>query len=89
MDTKNYDLIIIGAGPSGLSLAHYMRDTYKKILIIERENSIGGAHIVERVPFQNEFLFTEHSPRIYVSNYISFIKISIFILFISSIIFKL
>ena len=75
MDTKNYDLIIIGAGPSGLSLAHYMRDTYKKILIIERENSIGGAHRVERVPFQNEFLFTEHSPRIYVSNYISFIKI--------------
>jgi uncharacterized protein with NAD-binding domain and iron-sulfur cluster len=75
MDIKNYDLIIIGAGPSGLSLAHYMRDSYKKILIIESESSIGGAHRVERVRFQNEFLFTEHSPRIYVGNYISFIKI--------------
>ena len=75
MNQNYYDLIIIGAGPSGLSLAHYMRNSYKKILIIESESSIGGAHRVERVLFQNEFLFTEHSPRIYVNNYISFIKI--------------
>ena len=37
-----YDLIIVGAGPSGLALAQYMRNTYKNILIIEKESEIGG-----------------------------------------------
>lgn len=67
----SYDLVIVGAGPAGLSLSHYLRDTYKKILVIEKENSIGGAHRVERI----DTLFSEHSPRIYVDNYTSFIEI--------------
>lgn len=70
-----YDLIIIGAGPAGLSLAHYLRKTYKKILIIEKESSIGGAHTVERVNYNDERLFSEHSPRVYIDNYTSFIEI--------------
>lgn len=67
----SYDLIIIGAGPAGLSLSHYLRNTYKKILVIEKENSIGGSHRVERV----DNLFSEHSPRVYADNYTSFIEI--------------
>jgi len=69
--STEYDLVIIGAGPAGLSLAHYLRNTYKKILIIDKESSIGGAHKVERV----NTLFSEHSPRVYVDNYTSFIEI--------------
>jgi len=43
-----YDLIIIGAGPSGLALAQCLRNDFNKILIIEKESSIGGCHRVIR-----------------------------------------
>lgn len=67
-----YDLIIVGAGPSGLALAQCMRSTYSKILIIESEAEIGGLHRVIRVPINGEELFTEHSPRIYSNSYQNF-----------------
>lgn len=70
-----YDIVIVGAGPSGLALAQCLRNTYKKILIVEKENSIGGLHRVIRVPVNNEELFTEHSPRIYSNIYKNFIML--------------
>jgi len=69
---NNYDLIIVGAGPAGLALAQCMRKTYKKILIVDRENVIGGCHRVRRVPINNEKIFTEHGPRIYSNTYKNF-----------------
>ena len=66
----NYDLIIIGSGPSGLSLAQCLRNTYKKILIIEKLDIIGGCHKVVRDKDTN--LFTEHGPRIYSDSYKNF-----------------
>lgn len=62
-----YDYIIIGTGPAGLCLAWYLSKMNKKILLIDRENSIGGCHRVRRV----NGLFTEHGPRIYFSNYLN------------------
>jgi protoporphyrinogen oxidase len=67
-----YDYIIVGAGPAGLSLAQYLKDTKNSILIIDSIDAIGGCHRVVRVPFEGESLFTEHGPRIYVSNYKNF-----------------
>lgn len=67
-----YDLVIIGGGPAGLSLAHYCRSQKLKILIIERESQIGGCHRVNRVNINDENLFTEHGPRIYSSAYLHF-----------------
>lgn len=67
-----YDLIIIGGGPAGLTLAQSLKNTYKKILIIEKESSIGGNHKVKRV--ENN-MFTEHTPRVYIDNYKSFIHL--------------
>jgi len=67
-----YDYVIVGAGPCGLALAQYLRHTGKNILIIDSIGVIGGCHRVVRVPFENEMLFTEHGPRIYVSNYKNF-----------------
>ena len=49
-----YDLVIIGGGPAGLSLAHYCRSQKLKILIIERESQIGGCHRVNRVNINDE-----------------------------------
>ncbi len=64
-----YDYVIVGTGPSGLTLAWYLSKLNKKILIVDRENSIGGCHRVRRV----NNLFTEHGPRIYIDNYKNFI----------------
>ena len=37
-----YDLIIIGGGISGLSIAYRFIDSYKKILLIESSDRLGG-----------------------------------------------
>lgn len=68
----NYDLVIIGGGPTGLSIAHYCSKLQnKKILIIEKEKDIGGCHTV----YRTNGLFSEHSPRVYFNSYVNFIEI--------------
>lgn len=59
-----YDYTIVGAGPTGLTIAWFLANNGYKVLVIEREDVIGGCHRVIRV----NGLFTEHSPRIYVGN---------------------
>ena len=66
-----YDYIIVGAGPTGLALALYLAKLNKKIIVIEKENTIGGIH---RVKGENG-LFTEHGPRIYLNNFVNFMQI--------------
>lgn len=67
----SYDMIIVGGGPSGLALAQCLCE-YNKILVIDREPEIGGCHRVFRVDYNNEKIFTEHSPRIYSTSYKNF-----------------
>ncbi len=66
-----YDIIIIGAGPAGLALAHTCSNINNNILVIDSNDSIGGCHRVTRI---NGYL-TEHSPRIYTSAYKNFIML--------------
>ena len=66
-----YDYIIIGSGPTGLTLATLFSKYGKKCAIIEKESYIGGCHSVRRV----DGLFSEHGPRIYIDNYFAFKKI--------------
>lgn len=63
-------IVIIGAGPCGLTLAYYLSKKYK-ILLIEREPEIGGCHAVTRKARYNN-LFSEHGPRVYLDNYLNF-----------------
>lgn len=45
INTENqpvYDCIIIGAGVSGISFAHYLRTVNKSVLILEEKDRIGG-----------------------------------------------
>jgi hypothetical protein len=69
-----YDYIIIGAGPTGLTLSWYLSKLGKSVLLVEKEDSIGGCHRVKRRGF-NGALFTEHGPRIYIDNYYMFMDL--------------
>jgi protoporphyrinogen oxidase len=66
-----YDIIIIGAGPSGLTIAQTCSSLNLKILVIDKNDSIGGCHRVKRVGGY----FTEHGPRIYSSAYLNFMML--------------
>ena len=68
---KIYDYIIVGTGPTGLSLAWYLSQENKNVLLIDSQNSIGGCHRVERVTG----LLTEHGPRVYSDVYLTFIDL--------------
>ena len=37
-----YDLVIIGAGPAGLTAAYELSDTEKKVIVIEKKPQVGG-----------------------------------------------
>lgn len=65
---KHYDYVIIGGGPTGLTLALYLSKYGKKVVLLEKEENIGGCHSVKRV----NGLFSEHGPRIYLNNYLVF-----------------
>jgi hypothetical protein len=66
-----YDYVIVGGGPSGLAFAQCCVKFKKKVLIIEKEDSVGGCHRVRRV----DGVFTEHGPRIYSDSYKVFISL--------------
>ena len=46
---KKYDYCIIGAGPSGLTLANLLSSIGKNCVIIDENNDIGGCHRVTRI----------------------------------------
>jgi hypothetical protein len=62
------DYIIVGSGPSGLTLAWLLAKVGKRCVIVEAGPQIGGCHSVNR---QNG-KFSEHGPRIYSSSYSTF-----------------
>ena len=66
----NYDYVIIGGGPTGLTVAYYLNKMGKKCCLIDMNESLGGCHRVKRV----NGLFTEHGPRIYSDTYVNFMK---------------
>ena len=68
---KVYDYIIVGGGPTGLTLAWILAKAKKNVLIIEANPSLGGCHRVERV----DGLFAEHGPRVYSDAFLNFINL--------------
>ena len=59
-----YDYIIIGGGPTGLTLAWCLSKYGKKIAIIDKNKTLGGCHRVHRL----NGLFSEHGPRMNTNN---------------------
>lgn len=73
-----YDMVIIGGGPCGLTLAQCCSRAGAKVAVLEAESTLGGCHRVRRVSARHsvqnkqEFVFTEHGPRVYSSSYVVF-----------------
>ena len=44
---KSYDVIVIGAGIVGLTIAHRLREKFDSILLIEKEDAF-GMHVSSR-----------------------------------------
>jgi len=70
-NTLNYDYIIVGGGPTGMTLAWLLGSKNYKILILEKEEVLGGCNRVHRV---NGY-FSEHGPRVYSNSYLTFIEL--------------
>ena len=74
---KYKDIIIIGGGVAGLAFANeaIKKNPEANIKIIERDNTLGGCHKVDRREYKGEYYFCEHAPRIYINNYVNFIEL--------------
>ena len=67
----SYDYVIVGGGPTGMTIAWILSKQKKKVLLIEKDEVLGGCHKVLRV---NGY-FTEHGPRVYSNSFLMFIEI--------------
>lgn len=62
-----HDYCIIGAGPAGLALAHWLAEAGRSVIVLEQHDQVGGCHRVIR----KDGLFAEHSPRVYSTAYVN------------------
>ena len=58
---KYYDYIIVGMGPTGLTLGLSLMRTEKTVLFVEANSEAGGCW---RTRFTHDGYFTEHSPKV-------------------------
>jgi uncharacterized protein with NAD-binding domain and iron-sulfur cluster len=66
-----YDYIIIGSSPSGLTCAYYLAKLGRKILLIDKDKKIGGSYCVDRI----DGLFYEKTQHFYSDSFQNFKKL--------------
>jgi hypothetical protein len=67
-----YDYVIVGGGPTGITLATMLANTKHKTLLLESEQSLGGNWKVDWDKDTNQYM-TEHSPKVlFASNHYFF-----------------
>ena len=52
---ENYDVIIIGAGPNGLTAASYLSKAGQKVLLLEKRIGVGGGLATEEITLPDYF----------------------------------
>lgn len=65
MEVKKYDYVVLGAGLAGLSFAWKVSKEGKKVLLLEKENTVGG---LSRTISKNGFLMDFCAHRFHTSN---------------------
>jgi len=65
---KNYDIIIIGGGPNGLTEACYLAKAGLKVLVCERRNEIGGGLATEQITLP-DFYHNTHAIYHFMADY--------------------
>jgi len=60
MAEKRYDVVIIGAGPNGLTTGAYLSKAGLKVLVLERRHEVGGGLATEEVTLPG-FLHNTHA----------------------------
>jgi phytoene dehydrogenase-like protein len=48
MESKKFDVIVIGGGPNGLTAGCYLAKAGQKVLIVDRRSEIGGGCAMEQ-----------------------------------------
>ena len=64
-------IVIIGGGIAGLSCAHILSTKFKnkyQIEVYEKESTLGGK---VQVFYENDLYYQEHSPRVFLNNYVN------------------
>ena len=59
-----YDYIVVGGGPTGITLATMLANTKHNTLLLESEPSLGGNW---RIDWDKDTYLTEHSPKVLFS----------------------
>ena len=54
MNTKTPDIVIVGAGLTGLTMAYYLQKLGKKIIVLEKDKRVGG--VIHTVA-ENDFIY--------------------------------
>ena len=60
MAERNYDIVIIGAGPNGLQIGAYLAKAGLKVLLLERRHEAGGGLATEVVTI-SDFIHNTHA----------------------------
>ena len=60
MDTIQTDIVVIGAGPGGYTAAFYAADKGKKVILVEREDRLGGVCMNRGCIPSKSFLHVAH-----------------------------
>ncbi|WP_462218139.1 UDP-galactopyranose mutase [Mycoplasmoides genitalium] len=67
VNINSFDILIVGAGISGIVLANILANHNKRVLIVEKRDHIGG-NCYDKVDSKTQLLFHQYGPHIFHTN---------------------
>jgi len=72
---ENYDVIVVGAGISGMSFAHYASKANFNVLILEKEDRVGGSFHTQNMENENTGFWVELGAHTCYNSYRNLIEV--------------